>query len=489
MPAKIEITKAIQGSGAPTDEEFEFEVTYVPYGATEATTETFKLKGGETATIENVEPDTEYTVVEKLTEEQTKTWTLTAEQNTAGTTAEGRTSTASFLNTYEPLVGDLVVTKTAKGGDGTESFNFTVTLSDTTINGTYGEMAFVNGVATFTLKDGESKTAIGLPEGVTYVVTEEETKGWTTESRGAEGVIADGIAARAEFTNTFVPDPAEIKVTKTVVGTGAPKDAEFEFEITYVPFGQKEAVKETFKLKAGETKSFKAARGTEYTVEEKLTEEQAKNWKADEAKQTGKVGEVAESITVAFKNTYTAPKTGNLTVTKTITGSGLTADDRATQFTFTVTLSDKTINGTFGDMVFTNGVATFTLKGGESKTANGLPEGVTYTVTETAPSGWKQTAANGATGTIKSGATARASFTNTKDTTTPPSTTPPTTITTSTPKTVTTTSGSTPTPKTGDPSNLAAPIALIGLGGAGVAAAAWMRRKRDEEEGEGTEEK
>ena len=44
--------------------------------------------------------------------------------------------------------------------DRSTEFNFTVTLSDTSINGVYGAMEFVNGVATFTLKHNESKTAI-----------------------------------------------------------------------------------------------------------------------------------------------------------------------------------------------------------------------------------------------------------------------------------------------------------------------------------------
>ena len=47
-----------------------------------------------------------------------------------------------------------------------------------------------------------------------------------------------------------------------------------------------------------------------------------------------------------------------------------------------MTLGDQGIKGTYGDMTFTNGVATFTLKHKEVKTAKGLPTGITYTVTE-----------------------------------------------------------------------------------------------------------
>ena len=61
--------------------------------------------------------------------------------------------------------GNLSVAKTVAGnnGDTSKAFNFTVTLSDTGINGTFGDMTFANGVATFVLKHGESKTAVGLP--------------------------------------------------------------------------------------------------------------------------------------------------------------------------------------------------------------------------------------------------------------------------------------------------------------------------------------
>lgn len=72
--------------------------------------------------------------------------------------------------------GNLSVAKTVAGnnGDTSKAFNFTVTLDDTGINGTFGEMTFADGVATFVLKHGESKTAVGLPAGITYTVTEAE---------------------------------------------------------------------------------------------------------------------------------------------------------------------------------------------------------------------------------------------------------------------------------------------------------------------------
>ncbi len=72
-------------------------------------------------------------------------------------------------------------------------------------------------------------------------------------------------------------------------------------------------------------------------------------------------------------------ETGNLTVQNTVISS--IAPDNDTEFAFTVTLSDTTINGTYGDMFFANGVADISLKAGESVTAEGLPANVGYTVT------------------------------------------------------------------------------------------------------------
>ncbi len=102
--------------------------------------------------------------------------------------------------------GNLSVSKTVAGnnGDTSKAFNFTVTLSDTGINGKFGEMTFANGVATFVLKHGESKTASGLPAGITYTVTEAEADkdGYTTTSVNASGSIIKNNTAAATFTNT-----------------------------------------------------------------------------------------------------------------------------------------------------------------------------------------------------------------------------------------------------------------------------------------------
>lgn len=89
-----------------------------------------------------------------------------------------------------------------------------------------------------------------------------------------------------------------------------------------------------------------------------------------------------ESATVSFKNIYGEEEleTGLIKVSKTVSGNGASTTER---FNFTVRLSDETINGTYGEMEFNDGVAEFTLSHGESKQAE-LPEGISFTVEEDA---------------------------------------------------------------------------------------------------------
>jgi hypothetical protein len=100
--------------------------------------------------------------------------------------------------------GNLTVTKNVTGsGDHNAEFHFTVTLSDQSLNGDYGEMTFQDGVAEFTLCHGESKTAVDLPAGITYSVVEQEANqgAYTTTSIGETGTIQPGETAQVSFSN------------------------------------------------------------------------------------------------------------------------------------------------------------------------------------------------------------------------------------------------------------------------------------------------
>lgn len=107
---------------------------------------------------------------------------------------------------WQPLAGsgNLTVSKTVAGnaGDTSKEFHFTVKL-DTSVNGTYGDMSFTDGTALLTLKHNEKKTAIGLPAGVHYEVTEAEANqnGYTTTAENASGIIVKDTTVVASFTN------------------------------------------------------------------------------------------------------------------------------------------------------------------------------------------------------------------------------------------------------------------------------------------------
>lgn len=108
--------------------------------------------------------------------------------------------------------GGLTVTNAVAGSAGEQDreWNFTVTLSDTAVNGTYGGMTFVNGVATFALRGGESVTATGLPAGTLYAVSEAEadSDGYRTTSTNATGLIPDSGVITAAFVNHLEEETA-----------------------------------------------------------------------------------------------------------------------------------------------------------------------------------------------------------------------------------------------------------------------------------------
>lgn len=105
----------------------------------------------------------------------------------------------------------------------------------------------------------------------------------------------------------------------------------------------------------------------------------------------------------------TQPATeGSLSVTKNVEGE----ENSTTAFKFTVKLSDTSINGMYGVMDFTNGVATFELHNGEVAVAEHLPAGVTYTVAEETNAAYTTTW-DGQTGSIVAEKTVAATCTNT----------------------------------------------------------------------------
>jgi pilin isopeptide linkage protein/LPXTG-motif cell wall-anchored protein len=133
-------------------------------------------------------------------------------------------------------VGDLTVNKTISGNGAvaTDEFGFRVTLSDTTVNGTYGDMEFINGVATFTLKGGESKTASGLLSGTEYTVEETDAKGYTSSVNGQEtdtatGSIIGHSTEAVTFNNAKYTAVTVVLTAKKTLDGATPTTNDFSF--------------------------------------------------------------------------------------------------------------------------------------------------------------------------------------------------------------------------------------------------------------------
>ncbi len=332
------------------------------------------------------------------------------------------------INTSKEEKGNLQVTKTVAGnaGDKEQNFNFKVELSDKTVSGTYGDMTFTNGVSEFTLKDGESKTAKDLPAGVKYTVTETEANkdGYVTEYTGKTGTIPANDTAEATVTNT--KDNGGLIVKKIVAGNKGDRNKEFHFTVTLSgksssgtdsssingKYGDMEFTNgvATFTLKHDESKK---ATGLPVGVTYTVTEAEA-DTDGYVTKYTGETGTINEGTQKAtFTNTK--EEHAKLSVQKTVTGN---AGDTNKEFHFTVTLAGigSGITGTFGSMTFTNGVAEFTLKHNETKTAENLPAGVTYTVIEKeADTDGYTTSTTGESGTLVKDGTTTVKFVNNKE--------------------------------------------------------------------------
>lgn len=91
------------------------------------------------------------------------------------------------------------------------------------------------------------------------------------------------------------------------------------------------------------------------------------------------------------------------------------AEDADRVSPFTITLDDTTVNGTYGDLEITNGVATVTLKGGESVSATDLAKGICYTIEQDYDGDEFDLTTDGKTGTISDNKST-ATFTYTRKT-------------------------------------------------------------------------
>ena len=330
-------------------------------------------------------------------------------------------------------------------------------------NGTYISGQIKSG-DTIALKAGGSVT-VTLPTGAHYEVQELDSKGELMTSEDGF-TIADkanpqkgtvGQATQVGFTNVYSVESTKVenafKVQKKISGRNWMTSDAFTMTLTAqgeapMPKGVKDGVSTIELHKDARVGNFGTIEYTKpgtytYVITEQSGDEAALMFskatyratvtvtdegagklsaKTKIAQLTDDAGDAAERTVEAAVFTNTA-KTGSLTVKKTVVGG-----DSQREFGFAVTLADgdgEPVSGTFGKgehaVTFTDGKATFKLKGGEEKAVAGLPVGVRYTVAEDAVEGYTTTV-NGADGSKAEGAVtedgATVAFTNTYGTAT-----------------------------------------------------------------------
>lgn len=321
--------------------------------------------------------------------------------------------------------GKLTVSKSVVGEtDSATAFTFTVTLDNTNINGKYGDMTFTNGVANFTLKNGKSATAEHLPAGTTYGVVETPNTDYASTATGTSGAIVKDKTSKATFTNTRL---YKLTVSKTVSGTAnASSDQEFPIVIT-LKDANGDNVSDTFKYTGSVADSgsvVKPADGSLTFVDGKATINlkagqkialsgipSGYSYSVSEDNVTDGVYDDNDASHTSYEVTGTdsgrLDSDASVTITNTVRTGSLTVKKQVTKevnptssFRITVTLSGAGtgLSGTYGDMTFDEGIATFDLKNNESTTATGLPEGTTYSVEENSYDDYTTTyAGNGGT--------------------------------------------------------------------------------------------
>lgn len=164
--------------------------------------------------VEGLSPNTTYKVEESNAD--VKDFDLTVTSNgTSGMVKKDGTETASFTNTYTPSQRMLKVSKIVSGTMGSKKQAFVFKLTVTKDGQSYTEdiegLTRENGVYTFTLKHGESKT-ITLPYGCEFTLSEDDDKqGYETTY-----VVDQGNTVSSKTVNAYkLMNDIEITFTNT----------------------------------------------------------------------------------------------------------------------------------------------------------------------------------------------------------------------------------------------------------------------------------
>lgn len=268
------------------------------------------------------------------------------------------------------------------------------------------------------MRSGETKTFEGLPTGLAYEVSEDVAEGytttWSSNRTGAIGTADSPVTVTA--TNTR--DTGAASVTKTLPAgtTGVGRSGcVFGLWTTQAAAAAGDQSGETFKgakttRADGTTDAWTDLPTGAYWIREISVPNGTRMILNTTPKQVA----VTKGATAAveFENAVESP-TGSLAVMKQVAGTGASTTQL---FSFRVELGDAAVTGKRGEMTFDDGVATFTVRHGQTVTATGLPAGTSYSVSETpAVEGYTASWSSNRTGTIAEDATVTVAATNTRD--------------------------------------------------------------------------
>ena len=336
--------------------------------------------------------------------------------------------------TTVPETGSLQVTLSVVGdGDMTKQWAVTVSLSEP-VTGLYGDLQFRDGKSSFTMADGDVKTATALPAGATYAVnlTESNQGGYMTTAYGATGVIPANNVAAASITHELPHHDATPVLSESTPGAGVTVKAgdSITYSVTYFNDLTVPATVTVTAYLNGALKFYSSSAGGNYSSASDSVTWTISDVPARSGGTIQMVAQVASNATGSVNmsaqvavtggqsrtsNTVSNPiqKTGSLHIINQVAGASA---DASRQFQYSVQFG-STLNGQFGDVALVNGVGTFALANGQSRTISNIPEGTYYSVTQTDANanGYATTSTN-ATGNVSSATMMQASFTNVMNT-------------------------------------------------------------------------
>lgn len=251
-----------------------------------------------------------------------------------------------------------------------DEFTFTLTLSDNSINGENGDFTFEDGIASFTLKDGETKTTDELPDGTTYTVeeTEPDADKYEIEEKSQSGTVSG--KTEAKFENKRVSGIIRITTTPNENGTGMKDGSMLNYRIggwTYPPIPEGKTtdgalVKDDgyiylsvpisgsteFHVPVGTLFSMDTSSNTIETADGRTVSNDAKSGNIKSGISSTDMSKVKKGETKEITIEEIMANYGVFTISKTVAGAGA---DQSKQFEFDVTLDVSDVDDRFVDKI------------------------------------------------------------------------------------------------------------------------------------------